>query len=99
MSEHLEIVLFDVAPERRDAFLAARPAAIAALRGAFPRLLDAPHAPFDHGGWLDVVRWRSRAEAEAAAAGFAQVEAARAWAAHIGEVRSTRHAALRDVLE
>jgi hypothetical protein len=95
MSEHLEVVLFDVAPGQRDAFLARRPAALAALGAAFPGLLDARLAEFDDGTWIDVVRWRSRAEAEAAAAGLAELEDARAWAGLIAEVRSMRHAEIR----
>ncbi len=99
MSEHLEVVLFDVPAERRDVFLARRPAAIAALRRAFPGLLDARLAEFDDGTWIDVVRWRSREEAEAAAAGLPQLEEAGAWASLIAEVRSMRHAALRHVVD
>ncbi len=95
MSEHLEVVLFDVAPEQHAAFLARRPAAIAALREAFPGLLDARLAQFDDGTWIDVLRWGSRAEAEAAAAGLMDLEDARAWAGLITEVRTVQHAEVR----
>jgi len=95
MTEHLEIVTFTLHPGARDAFLAGRPAALAALAGRFPGLLDARLGEGEDGVWTDVVRWRSLAEAQAAAQAFSQVPEAATWAAHIAEVRELRHAAIR----
>lgn len=99
MTEHLELVHFDVAPEQRDELLSLRPGAIDALRSAYPGLLDARLAELDDGTWMDVVRWRSREEAEAAAAGMPELEAARAWVSLIAEVRDMRHAAVRHAVQ
>ncbi len=96
MSEYLDIVEFTVDEEDIQAFLGRRPTAVAALRGAYPGLLDARLARFDDGTWVDVVRWRSRTEAEAAAAGMPEVAEAASWAGLISGVTSMRHAALRD---
>ena len=99
MSEHLEVVRFTVRPGERDQFLARRDAAIAALRERFPGLIDGHLAEYDDGSWIDVLRWRTREEAEAAAAGMPELEAAREWVAHIDEVKDMRHAAIRHTVE
>ena len=93
MSEHLEVVLFTVKPGEREAFLAKRPAAMAAL-ASYGGFVDARLAEYEDGTWIDVVQWRSLAEAKAAAETFLEHEAARDWGQHIGEVRDFRHAAL-----
>lgn len=96
MSERLEIVEFTVGDRDVVAFLARRPAAVAALGEAFDGLLDARLARFDDGTWVDVVRWRSLEEAKAAAAGMSDVAEAASWAGLIAVVTSMRHAALQD---
>jgi hypothetical protein len=96
MNEHLEVVHFTVKPGEREAFLARRGPAIAALRRRFDGLLESRLAEFDDGTWVDVVRWTSLEQAREAAECVADVEEARAWMAHIDEVRDFRHAALHD---
>ena len=95
MSEHLEIVTFTLHPGARDAFVAGRPAAIGALAARFPALLDARLAEGEDGVWTDVVRWGTLEDARRAAEAFPQIPEARAWAAHIADVRELRHAAIR----
>jgi Antibiotic biosynthesis monooxygenase len=77
MDEVYEVVRSRVHEGREDEMLALRPAMIAAVRGRFPDLLDARLVRMDDGTWLDVVRWRSRAAAEQAAASFGEVPEAR----------------------
>lgn len=96
MPETLELVRFTVDAECREACLRLRPAAIEALRAAHPGLLDARLAEQDDGTFIDVLWWRSRDDAEAAAAAFPQIPAARDWAATISEVQEMRHATLVD---
>ena len=98
MGEALEVVRFTVPREEREAFLRDRPAAIAALRDRFDGLLDATLAELDDGTWIDVLRWRSREEALAAAEQFASVPDAAAWASRITEVREMIHGEIRDAL-
>jgi hypothetical protein len=94
MPETLELVRFTVDPARREEFLRLRPAAIDALRAAYPGLLEARLAEQDDGSFIDVLWWSSREEAEAAAAAFPEIPAARDWAATISEVQEMRHATL-----
>ena len=91
--QHLEVVLFTVRAGERDAFLAKRPAAYAAL-ARYDGFVDARLAEYDDGTWIDVVQWRSLAEAKAAAETFLEHEAARDWGQHIDAVRDFRHARL-----
>ena len=90
----LELVRFSVAPEREEAFLAARDAAVRSLR-TLPGLLSATLARSDDGSWLDVILWRSREEALAAAraleTGAVPAEVMR-WASCIEAVESMTHA-------
>lgn len=87
----LEIVHLSVNPGEEAAFLAGRDAMIAAVRLAHPGLQHAQLVDLGDGRWMDLVRWRSRAEAEAAAADFPNIAEAGAWAAHIAEVTSMTH--------
>jgi hypothetical protein len=64
---------------------------VTALRRAFPGALGAWLTRQDDGSWLDVVLWRSREEAEDAAARIAEVPQARAWFRYIAESRGLRH--------
>jgi len=94
MATTVELVRFTVTPGQEEAFLTARPAAVEAL-STMPGLLSATLARTDDGEWLDVVLWRSREEALAAAEAFEAgrlPEAAMAWASLIAEVRSMTHA-------
>ena len=93
MTEHLEVVIFTVKEGERDAFLAKRPAAMAAL-SQFDGFVDSRLGEYEDGSWVDVVQWRSLEEAKVAAETFLEHEAAREWAQHIDEVRDFRHARL-----
>ena len=98
MPETIELVRFTVHPDRRDEFLSGRPPALAALAEAFPGLIEARLAEADDGSWVDVVRWSSRAEAEAAAAGCTEIPAVCDWLGAIAEVRELTHATVRDAV-
>jgi hypothetical protein len=98
MSETIELVRFSVHPDRRDEFLRDRPGAIAALREAFPGLIEARLAELEDGTWIDVVRWRSKAEAETAAAECSTIPVVRDWMATIAEVQEFTHATVRDAV-
>lgn len=95
MSDTYEYVRFTLHADRREAFLAERPAAIAAVRAAFPGLLQARLVEHDDGSWSDHVLWRSREEAERAAAEFTQLPAVRQWVSHIDQVREISHGVVR----
>ena len=86
-----ELAEFTVAAEDEPALLAGRAEMVEGLRRAFPGALAAWLTPQDDGSWLDVVLWRSREEAEDAAARIEEVPEARAWFRHIAESRGLRH--------
>jgi hypothetical protein len=72
VTQHVEFVKFRVQDGRRAAFLAARPAAIAAVRAAHPLLVGAPVlAEHPDGSWTDVWIYQT---AEAAAAANRQAD-------------------------
>jgi hypothetical protein len=87
----LELATFTVRDGEETAMLAERPAMIAALHQAFPGLLAAWLTKRDDGAWLDVILWRTRAEAEAAAEHVADVPEAKAWFRHIAESHGLEH--------
>jgi hypothetical protein len=86
-----EFAEFTVAAEDEAALLEERPAMIAALRHAFPGVLAAWLTKQEDGSWLDVLLWRSRDDADYAAAHVEEVPEARAWFRHIAESRGMRH--------
>jgi hypothetical protein len=86
-----ELAEFTVAAEDEPALLAGRAEMAEGLRRAFPGALAAWLTRQDDGSWLDIVLWRSREEAEEAAARIEQVPEARAWFRHIAESRGLRH--------
>jgi len=91
----LEFVKMTVAPENEDAFLRDRPAAIEALRRAFPGLREAwLFRGEEPGVWYDVLFWDSIQSARTAAAGAAALPEAAAWFAHIGELITMEHGTL-----
>jgi quinol monooxygenase YgiN len=96
MAETVEIVRFTVDPDRREEFLWLRPAAINALRSAHGGLIEAWLVEQDDGTFIDLVHWRSREEAVAAAAAFPQIQAAQEWLSTIAEVNDMVHATLVD---
>lgn len=86
MAGFYEVVHSRVSPGAEDAMLALRPRFIAAMRRAVPGLLDARLVRLDDGSWLDIVRWESRAAAEAGAAVHQQVPEAAEMAGHLTEI-------------
>jgi hypothetical protein len=86
-----ELASFSVRPENEAALLAERPEMIAALRRAFPAALDAWLCQRDDGTWLDVVLWRSRAEAEEAARRIREVPETQHWFRLIAESHGLQH--------
>lgn len=93
MSLTMELVRFTVAEADEARFLAAREAAVADL-SSMPGLVSATLARGEDGGWVDVLLWRSRAEAVAAdeALRGGLLPAAGAWAATIESVTTMLHA-------
>ncbi|MCE6999811.1 hypothetical protein LZG04_34100 [Saccharothrix sp. S26] len=71
--------------------LAERPAVVAALRRRFPGRLAAYLTKEDDGGRLDVVMWRSRAEAGEAAREVHSVPQCASWFRPITESGGPRH--------
>jgi hypothetical protein len=96
MALTFELAEFTVAPEDEEALLQGRAGTVTALRRAFPGALAAWLTRQDDGSWLDVVLWRSRDEAEDAAARIDEVPEARAWFRHIAESRGLRHVEVVD---
>jgi hypothetical protein len=95
----IEIVHFVVRPGEDSDLVTERDAMIVAVRKRHPGLVDARLVDLGDGRWMDLVRWRSLAEAQAAAADFPNITAAAAWAAHISEVASMTHGHLAHVAE
>ena len=91
MKPVLELAAFTIRNDAETAMLAERPAMIEALRRAFPGLLAAWLAKRDDGSWLDVILWRSRAEAETAADHVNDLPEAKAWFRHIAESHGVQH--------
>lgn len=95
MSMVIELARFTVNPDAEDALVAERPAMIAALRARFPGCLAA-FLTREEDGWLDILVWRSRADAEESAAQITSIPEAAAWLAHIAENGGLRHVEVRD---
>jgi hypothetical protein len=91
MKPAFEFAAFTVQDGDEAAMLAERPAMIEALRQAFPGLLAAWLTKRDDGAWLDVILWRTRAEAETAAEHVDDVPVARAWFRHISASHGLQH--------
>jgi hypothetical protein len=87
----IELARFRIRDGAEERLLAERPAMVAALRRRFPACLAAYLTKEDDGGWLDVVLWRSRAEAEEAAREVGSVPECAAWFRHITESGGLRH--------
>ena len=91
MQPVFELAAFTVRDGAEAEMLAERPAMIDALERAFPGLLAAWLTKRDDGSWLDVILWRTRAEAEAAAEHVYDVPEAKAWFRHIAESHGLQH--------
>jgi hypothetical protein len=87
----IELARFRVHDGAESQLLAERPAMVDALRRRFPGCLAAYLTREDDGWWLDVVLWRSRAEAEEAAREVNSVPECAAWFRHIAESGGLRH--------
>lgn len=91
----IELATFTVRHGAEERLLAERPAMLAALRGRFPGVLAGYLTRADDGSWLDVIVWRSRAEAEEAARLVDAVPECAAWFAHIAPSGGIRHVEVR----
>ncbi|GAA1690763.1 hypothetical protein GCM10009733_103720 [Nonomuraea maheshkhaliensis] len=87
----IELARFRVREGAEDTLVAERPEMVAALRRRFPACLAAYLTKDDDGEWLDVILWRSRAEAEEAAREINSVPECAAWFRHISESGGLRH--------
>lgn len=87
----IELARFRIHEGAEAQLLAERPAMVDGLRRRFPGCLAAYLTREDDGGWLDVVLWRSRAEAEEAAQAVNSVPECAAWFRHIAESGGLRH--------
>jgi hypothetical protein len=96
MTPAFELAAFAARDGEEAAMLAERPAMIEALRRAFPGLLAAWLSRRDDGSWLDVILWRTRAEAETAARHVNDVPEAKAWFRHIAESHGLEHLDVAD---
>jgi hypothetical protein len=87
----IELASFTVRPENEAALLAERPDMIAAFRREFPAALGAWLGKREDGTWVDVILWRSRADAEEAARRIREVPEAASWLRHIDELQGLEH--------
>ncbi|MEV0162523.1 antibiotic biosynthesis monooxygenase [Nonomuraea fuscirosea] len=87
----IELARFRVREGAEDRLVAERPEMVAALRRRFPGCLAAYLTRGDDGEWLDVILWRSRAEAEESAREVNSVPEVAAWFRHIAESGGLRH--------
>jgi hypothetical protein len=91
MAPTIELARFRVSDEAIPRLVAERPAMVEALWRRFPGCLAAYLTREDDGSWLDIVLWRSRAEAEDAARLGASIPECAAWFRHITESGGMRH--------
>jgi hypothetical protein len=96
VSPTIELARFTVHPGAEPQLLAERPAMIAALRARFPGCTAAYLTREEDGGWLDILVWRSREEAEASARDIGEVPEAVSWFRHIAESGGIRHVEVVD---
>jgi Antibiotic biosynthesis monooxygenase len=87
----IELAQFKINEGAEVPLLAERPAMVEALRSRFPGCLAAYLTKEDDGSWLDVVLWRSRADAEEAARAVTSVPECAAWFRHIAESGGLRY--------
>jgi hypothetical protein len=76
--------------------VADRLAMLSALRARFAACLAAYLTREDDGTWVDVIVWRSRAEAEEAAKEIFAIPECAAWFEHMAESGGLRHAEVLD---
>lgn len=88
MAECLEVVRFRAKAGSEAGLIDDRAAMIADVRERHPGLIRAELTKLDDGSYLDVLRWRSKAEAEAANAESGSIPGFAAWVQHVEEVLS-----------
>lgn len=91
-----ELARFTVDPSNADQLLRKRGPMVEAMRTRFPGLIHADLARIDERTWIDVWKWQSRDEAEAAAAQAPSVPEAADMFALIQDVVSMEHAEIAD---
>ena len=91
MSVAIELASFRVPESAVGRLLEERPSMVSALRRRLPACLAAYLAREDDGGFLDVVAWASRSEAEEAARLIDTVPECKSWFRHISESGGLRH--------
>ena len=92
----MEFARFTVREGAEAQMIADRPAMLAALRARFPACLAAYLTREEDGAWLDVILWRTRADADESAREIMTVPECAAWFAHIAESGGLRHAEVLD---
>jgi hypothetical protein len=91
MMTAMELARFTVDPADVEAMLAARPAMVAALRERYEGFVSLRLVRLDEWTWLDVVEWRTRAEADSAARTVGEIPECAAAFAQIKEVTAMEH--------
>lgn len=94
MARVMEIVQIRVRPESTEALLSTREGAIAAIR-ELPGFVSAHLAQLDGERWVDVVLWRTREDALAAAEHAPRMPEIARHFQHITEVVAMEHAEIR----
>jgi hypothetical protein len=96
MTMTIELARFAIRDGAAPQLVAERPAMVTALRQRYPACLAAYLTREDDGSWLDIVLWRSRAEAEDAARTIHTVPVCANWLRHITESGGLRHVEVVD---
>jgi hypothetical protein len=96
MAISIELASFTVNEDAVDQLVADRPAMVAALRQRFPGCLGAYLAREEDGSWLDVLFWRSRADADESASLIGSIPECAAWLQHIATFGGLRHLEVAD---
>ena len=92
----MEFARFTVHESAEAQMVADRPAMLAALRARFPCCLAAYLTKEEDGTWLDIILWRTQADAEQSAREITTIPECAAWFAHIAESGGLRHAEVLD---
>ena len=91
MTMTIEMARFKVDESAVAQLVAERPAMVEAMRRRFPGCLAAYLTREEDGGWLDIVLWRSKADAEESARLISTVPECAAWFRHISESAGLGH--------
>jgi len=85
MPEIIELARFTVRSGEEEAFLAKRPAMLAAARARLPGLVRIELVKLDDGEWLDIVVWKDRESAERAPQLAEGIPAFADWLSHVDQ--------------